>query len=44
MHWFLNRPGDNVVGVTGPVPAEYDQSQIIGRDLDWVELFTVCIA
>jgi RND superfamily putative drug exporter len=28
-------------GVTGPVPAEYDQSQIIGKDIVWVELFTV---
>jgi RND superfamily putative drug exporter len=41
VHWFLNRPGDDVVGVTGPVPAEYDQSQIIGKDILWVELFTV---
>ena len=38
---FLNRPDDHVVGVTGPVPAEYDQSQIIGKDILWVELFTV---
>jgi RND superfamily putative drug exporter len=30
-----------VVGVTGPVPAEYDQSQIIGKYILWVELFTV---
>ena len=41
VHWFLNRPADHVVGVTGPVPAEYEQSQIIGRDILWVELFTV---
>ncbi len=41
VHWFLNRPGDDVVGVTGPVPAEYAQSQIIQRDLPWVELLTV---
>jgi putative drug exporter of the RND superfamily len=41
VHWFLNRPADHVVGVTGPVPAEYDQSQIIGKDLEWVELLTV---
>ena len=33
VHWFLNRPADDVVGVTGPVPAEYDQSQIIGKDI-----------
>ncbi len=41
VHWFLNRPADHVVGVTGPVPAEYDQSQIIGKYILWVELFTV---
>ncbi len=41
VHWFLNHPADHVVGVTGPVPAEYDQSQIIGTDILWVELFTV---
>ena len=41
VRWFLNRPDDHVVGVTGPVPAEYDQSQIIGKYIVWVELFTV---
>jgi RND superfamily putative drug exporter len=41
VRWFLNRPDDHVAGVTGPVPAEYDQSQIIGKDILWVELFTV---
>ena len=41
VHWFLNRQADHVAGVTGPVPAEYDQSQIIGKDILWVELFTV---
>jgi putative drug exporter of the RND superfamily len=41
VHWFLGRPSDHVAGVTGPVPAEYEQSQIIGRDIVWVELFTV---
>jgi RND superfamily putative drug exporter len=41
VHRFLNRPSDHVVGVTGPVPAEYEQSQIIGKDILWVELFTV---
>src|SRR5712691_2291875 len=41
VRWFLNRPADHVAGVTGPVPAEYEQSQIIGRDILWVELFTV---
>jgi putative drug exporter of the RND superfamily len=40
-HWYLNQPADHVIGVTGPVPAEYEQSQIIQRDLWWVELFTV---
>jgi putative drug exporter of the RND superfamily len=40
-HWYLNQPGDDVIGVTGPVPAEYTQSQIIQDDLGWVELFTV---
>src|SRR5690242_14239701 len=41
VRWFLSRPDDHVVGVTGPVPAEYGQSQIIGKDIAWVELFTV---
>lgn len=31
----------HVVGVTGPVAAQYEQGQIIDRDLEWVELFTV---
>jgi RND superfamily putative drug exporter len=39
--WYLGLPADHVVGVTGPVPAEYEQSQLIGRDILWVELFTV---
>jgi len=41
VHWFLSQPGDYVVGVTGPVPAEYTQGLIIQRDLFWVELLTV---
>jgi len=41
VHYFLNQPGDDVVGVTGPVPAEFDQSQIIAGDLSRVELFTL---
>jgi len=41
VHYFLSHPGDNVAGVTGPVPAEYDQSQVIGTYILWVELFTV---
>jgi RND superfamily putative drug exporter len=31
----------DVVGVTGPVAAQYEQGLIINRDLVWVELFTV---
>ena len=31
----------HVVGVTGPVAAQYEQGQIIDGDLPWVELFTV---
>jgi putative drug exporter of the RND superfamily len=41
VHWYLNQTADHVVGVTGPIPAEYAQSQIIQRSLWWVELFTV---
>jgi RND superfamily putative drug exporter len=39
--WYLNQPADHVVGVTGPIPAEYAQSQIIQNHVFWVELFTV---
>ena len=39
--WYLGRPADHVVGVTGPVPAEYEQSQVIGHYILWVELLTV---
>ena len=38
---YAGRYLTHVVGVTGPVAAEYEQGQIIGRDLGWVELFTV---
>jgi putative drug exporter of the RND superfamily len=38
---LLNQPGDDVVGVTGVIPAQYEQGLIITRDLGWVELFTV---
>jgi len=31
----------HVVGVTGPLAAQYEQGQIINSDLPWVELFTV---
>jgi RND superfamily putative drug exporter len=41
VHRFLNRPDDDVAGVTGTVPAEYTQGLIISSDLGWVELFTV---
>src|SRR5580692_5876666 len=41
VNWFLSQPADDVVGITGPIPAEYDQSLIISRDLSRVELFTV---
>jgi RND superfamily putative drug exporter len=40
-HWYLNQPGDHVIGVTGPIPAEYAQSQIIQGHVFWVELGTV---
>ena len=39
--WYLNQPDDHVAGVTGPIPAEYAQSQIIAGHVLWVELFTV---
>jgi len=39
--WYLSQPADHVVGVTGPIPAEYAQSQIIQDHVLWVELFTV---
>jgi RND superfamily putative drug exporter len=39
--WYLGQPADHVVGVTGPIPAEYAQSQIIQDQIFWVELFTV---
>jgi putative drug exporter of the RND superfamily len=41
VHWYLNQPADHVIGVTGPIPAEYAQSQIIQDHVFWVELFTV---
>jgi RND superfamily putative drug exporter len=31
----------DVIGVTGPVAAQYEQGLIIDRDLVWVELFTL---
>jgi len=41
IHWYLGQRSDDVIGVSGPIPAEYAQSQIVSRDLWWVELFTV---
>ena len=38
---YAHRSLTDVVGVTGPVAAQYEQGLIINRDLDWVELFTV---
>ena len=40
-HAYAGRYLTNVVGVTGPVAAQYEQGLIIGRYLGWVELFTV---
>jgi hypothetical protein len=41
VHQYLNQPTDHVIGVTGPIPAEYAQSQIIQDHVFWVELGTV---
>jgi putative drug exporter of the RND superfamily len=38
---YAHRYLTDVVGVTGPVAAQYEQGLIINRDLGWVELFTV---
>jgi RND superfamily putative drug exporter len=38
---YAQRYLTDVVGVTGPVAAQYEQGLIINRDLEWVELFTV---
>jgi putative drug exporter of the RND superfamily len=40
-HAYAARYLTHVVGVTGPLAAQYEQGQIINRDLGWVELFTV---
>lgn len=40
-HWYLSYPSSDVVGVTGPVPAQVAQDGIIGHYLGWVEFFTV---
>jgi putative drug exporter of the RND superfamily len=38
---YAHRYLADVIGVTGPVAAQYEQGQIIDGDLPWVELFTV---
>jgi RND superfamily putative drug exporter len=38
---YAHRYLADVIGVTGPVAAQYAQGSIINRDLLWVELFTV---
>jgi RND superfamily putative drug exporter len=38
---YADRHLTSVVGVTGPVAAQYEQGLIINRDLTWVELFTL---
>ena len=38
---YAHRYLADVTGVTGAVAAQYEQGQIIDRDLPWVELFTV---
>ena len=38
---YAHRYLADVIGVTGPVAAQYEQGLIIDRDLGWVELFTV---
>jgi RND superfamily putative drug exporter len=38
---YAGRYLTHVIGVTGPVAAQYEQGLIISRDLTWVELLTV---
>jgi RND superfamily putative drug exporter len=40
---YLGAPGDHFVGVTGAVPAIYDQGVIISKYLPWVELATLLV-
>ena len=40
-HRYAGMPRDHVVGVTGPIPARFEQGQIIQRYLPWVEAATV---
>ena len=43
VHSYLSYPSSDVVGVTGPIPAEVAQDGIIQHYLVWVELFTVLV-
>ncbi|MGI9005207.1 MAG: MMPL family transporter [Streptosporangiaceae bacterium] len=40
-HRYAGAPRDHLAGLTGPIPARYEQGLIIGRYLPWVELATV---
>ena len=40
-HRYAGAPRDHLAGVTGAIPARYEQGQIIQRYLPWVELATV---
>ncbi|HEX9063495.1 MAG TPA: MMPL family transporter [Streptosporangiaceae bacterium] len=40
-HRYAGAPRDQLAGVTGPIPARYEQGQIIQRYLPWVEVATV---
>ncbi len=40
-HRYAGAPRDHLVGVTGPIPARYEQGLIIRRYLPWVEAATV---
>jgi putative drug exporter of the RND superfamily len=38
---YAGAPRDHLIGITGPIPARYEQGQIIARYLPWVEAATV---
>lgn len=38
---YAGAPRDHLIGITGPIPARYEQGQIIARYLPWVEAGTV---
>ena len=38
---YVSAPGDRLAGVTGPIPARYQQGVIIRRYLPWVEAATL---